>query len=100
MGYEKKFPGYGKLYNRLFDVWYCDVGSKEKKDRQSHKDTFPEHYTPDNYEAITKNEINFEKLANSKDYKLLFSGLDNKNRKRWYFGIKKLEPTGIEIISL
>ncbi len=100
MKFDEKFPGYGKLYNRFFDVWYCEVGSKEKKNIQSHTDTFPEHYTPDNYEIITKTDVNFEKLVNSQNYKFLFSGLDKKNRKRWYFGIKKIEPTGIEIISL
>ncbi|MDY7395829.1 hypothetical protein UMM65_11280 [Aureibaculum sp. 2210JD6-5] len=100
LGFEDNFPGYGKLYDRNFEVWFCDVGSKEKKDIQSFKDRFPIQYTPKNTRKIVGANINFERLQNSKNYEVLFSGLDNNNRKRWYFGVKNSQPTGIEIVSL
>jgi len=93
------FPGYGKLYERLFECWYVDVGSKEKKSIQNFKDVFPEHYTPNKYQKITGKTINFEKLSNSKNYIQLFSGLDNKKRIRWYFGLIEVKPTYIKTIS-
>lgn len=113
-GEGENFPGYGKLYDREFDVWYCDVGSKEKKGFQKFYDRNPLHYEPKNRRRdnkinpdlkitektmssdITGEEVYFERLRNTKEYEALYSGLDEKNRKRWYFALINYKPTGIE----
>ena len=90
------FPGYGKLYNREFEVWYCDVGSKERKDIQKLTDVFPLNYAPKGAANITGPEVYLEWLQRTGEYETLKTGLDAKNRKRWYFGLVKYTPTGIE----
>jgi len=90
------FPGYGKLYNREFEVWYCDVGSKERKDIQKYSDKYPLNYQPNKHNKIVGNDIYLEQLQNTKGYEQLYSGLDKKNRKRWYFALVKKTPTLIE----
>jgi len=95
-GDRDNFPGYGKLYDREFKVWYCDVGSKEVKDEQVIRDRFPLHYQPKNSEATTGEGIYLDRLDNTKGYESLYTGLDNKNRKRWYFALVKFTPTWIE----
>jgi len=91
------FPGYGKLFEREFEVWYSDVGSKEKKDIQKFNDKFPLNYTPNNSSEITGENVHLERLEKTKGYEALFSGLDNKNRKRWYFALVNTIPTWIEV---
>lgn len=54
------------------------------------------HYQPKNSEAITGEGIYLDRLDNTKGYESLYSGLDNKNRKRWYFALVKFTPTWIE----
>lgn len=112
-GEGETFPGYGKLYDREFDVWYCDIGSKDKKDIQKFYDRNPLHYEPkdrqrDINQTSIQNNINkmrseitgegvcLERLLNTKEYEALYTGIDNKNRKRWYFALTKFTPTGIE----
>lgn len=108
-GEGETFPGYGKLYDREFDVWYCDIGSKDKKAIQKFYDRNPLHYEPKNRQKtsspnnglimsseITGEGVILERLHNTKEYEALFTGLDNKNRKRWYFALTKFTPTGIE----
>ncbi len=97
-GQEKvdNFPGYGRLYEREFKVWYSDVGSKDIKDEQIIQDRFPLHYEPKNSKNITGEGVYLDRLDNTKGYESLFSGLDNKNRKRWYFALVKFTPTWIE----
>ncbi len=90
------FPGYGRLYDRSFKVWYCDIGSKEPKNEQSFNDRFPLHYGPRDYENITGENVYLERLDNTKGYDSLYSGLDNKNRKRWYFALIQTTPIWIE----
>ena len=90
------FPGYGKLFDREFKVWYCDVGSKEKKDEQLFNDRFPENYEPRNSSKIIGEGVYLDRLDNNKGFESLYSGLDNKNRKRWYFALIKTIPTWIE----
>ena len=92
-----KFPGYGKLYNREFKVWFCNVGSKEKNNVQIFKDRNPLNYQPNNYEKITGPDVRLDKILDRK--KTTFSGLDNKNRKRWYFIEDNHTPTWIETTS-
>ncbi len=113
-GEGETFPGYGKLYDREFDVWYCDIGSKVKKDMQKFYDRNPLHYEPKdrlrdivqspnatNHQRKMSSEIMgegifLERLHNTKEFVSLYSGLDKKNRKRWYFALTKYTPTGIE----
>lgn len=90
------FPGYGRLYNREFKVWYCEVGSKEIKDERVIRDRFPLHYEPKNSKEITGEGVYLDRLDNTKGYESLYTGLDNKNRKRWYFALIKSTPTWIE----
>lgn len=90
------FPGYGRLYDREFKVWYCEVGSKEIKDERIIRDRFPLHYEPKNSNEITGEGVYLDRLENTKGYESLYSGLDNKNRKRWYFALMKFTPTWIE----
>lgn len=95
-GDGESFPGYGRLYDREIKVWYCDVGSKEVKDEQIIKDRYPLHYEPKNSEKITGEGVYLDRLDNTKGYESLFTALDNKNRKRWYFALVKFTPTWIE----
>lgn len=90
------FPGYGKLYDREFKVWYCDVGSKEAKGERIFRDRFPLHSQPKNSKAITGEGVHLDRLNNTKGYESLFTGLDDKNRKRWYFALVEFTPTWIE----
>jgi len=90
------FPGYGKLYDREFKAWYCDVGSKEEKSVQIIQDRFPLNYEPKNAKELTGEGIYLDRLYNTKGYESLFTGLDNKNRKRWYFALVKYSPIWIE----
>lgn len=100
-GDNVEFPGYGKIYNREFDVWYVDVGSKEKKGETTLKDRRVLHYEPIpiEVERITGSNFIIDERERTEGYKSLFTGLDQKNRKRWYFGLKEAEPTGIETFS-
>jgi len=90
------FPGYGKLYNREFEVWYCDINSKEKKNVQTFRDKSVLNYEPKKSFEITGPDIYLERLRNTKQYEALYTGLDNKNRKRWYFALVGYSPTGIQ----
>lgn len=90
------FPGYGRLYDREFKVWYCEVGSKEVKDERIIRDRFPLHYEPKKSKEITGEGIYLDRLENAKGYESLYTALDNKNRKRWYFALTKFTPTWIE----
>lgn len=90
------FPGYGKIYDREFKVWYCEVGSKEEKDQQLFHDRFPINYSPKDYRVITGEDVYVDRLNKTRGFEFLFSGLDNKNKKRWYFALVKSTPTWIE----
>lgn len=90
------FPGYGKVYDREFKVWYCDVGSKEMKGVQIIKDKHTLGYYPENNKKITGDDVYLDELYNTKGYESLYTGLDSKNRIRWYFALIKYSPTWIE----
>lgn len=98
LGFEDgdNFPGYGRLYDREFKVWYCEVGSKQINDERVVKDRYLMHYGPKNSQKITGKNVYLDRLENSKGYHALYTGLDNKNRKRWYFALIKFTPTWIE----
>jgi hypothetical protein len=93
---ENIYPGYGKLYDREFEVWYCDIGAKVRKNIQGHHDRYPLNYRPNNSSTITGKDVDLHYLFNTKNYKDLYTGLDEKNRKRWYFALINYTPTGIE----
>jgi len=95
-GDNEKFPGYGRLYEREFEIWYCDIGSKDRKDIQRFTDKYPLNYDPRNYQEIVGDGIYIEQLSNSKGYDALYTALDNKNRKRWYFALISKKPLWIE----
>lgn len=95
-GNNEKFPGYGRLYERKFEVWYCDIGSKERNDVQIVTDKNPLGYEPKNYQDMVGDNISIEQLNNSKEYDALYTALDNKNRKRWYFALISKKPLWIE----
>jgi hypothetical protein len=95
-GDGEAFPGYGKLYQREFQVWYCDIGSKVKMDVQIHRDKNTIYYFPVNIHKIIGEGVYLYSLNNTMGFESLFTGLDNKNRKRWYFALIKFTPTGIE----
>jgi hypothetical protein len=90
------FPGYGRVYYREFKVWYCDVGSKVVKNQQIIKDRHTLGYYPENSKKITGDDVYLDELYNTKGYESLYTGLDNKNRKRWYIALIKYSPTFIE----
>lgn len=90
------FPGYGRIYEREFKVWYCDVGSKEVREAQIIKDRHTLGYYPENSKKITGDDVYLDELYNTKGYEYLYTGLDSKNRKRWYFALIKSTPTWIE----
>lgn len=107
-GEGETFPGYGKLYDREFDVWYCDIGSKDKKAIQKFYDRNPLHYEPKDRQRtsssnnglkmsseITGEGVILERLHNTKEYEALYTGLDKRYRKRWYFALTKFKPTGL-----
>tara|TARA_R110001583_G_scaffold33438_4_gene112926 strand:+ start:18580 stop:19191 length:612 start_codon:yes stop_codon:yes gene_type:complete len=95
-GDNENFPGYGKLYEREFKVWYCVIGSKEQKSIQKCTDKYPLNYDPKNYQNITGEGVYVERLTNTRGYEALYTALDNKNRKRWYFALNNKKPLWIQ----
>ncbi|MFB9052931.1 hypothetical protein ACFFVB_07540 [Formosa undariae] len=95
-GENDKFPGYGRLYEREFEVWYCEIGSKERKKVQKFSDKYPLNYNPRNPQNIIGEDVYTETLTNTKGYESLYTALDNKNRRRWYFALIKKKPLWIE----
>jgi len=95
-GDNDKFPGYGKLYEREFEVWYCDIGSKNRKGIQKFSDKYPLNYDPRDYQKIVGEGVYVEALTNSRGYEALYTALDNKNRKRWYLALISKKPLWIE----
>jgi hypothetical protein len=95
-GDNDNFPGYGKLYEREFKVWYCEIGSKERRDIHKFTDKYPLNYDPRDYQKIVGEGVYVEQLVNSKKYEALYTALDNKNRKRWYFALINKKPLWIQ----
>jgi hypothetical protein len=95
-GDDDLFPGYGRLYERKFKAWYYDIGTKDEKNIQYINDRYPLNYEPKDYEKITGQNVYLEYLSNTKGYDALYTGLDNKNRKRWYFALVSKKPLWIE----
>lgn len=90
------FPGYGKIYNRTFDIWYQEFNSQEKNGMREYKDIgcdkYQEPFFTENF--TNGNRIN-NQLERTKGYLKLFNVRDEKNRRTWYAGLKDLEFTGI-----
>ena len=97
-GDKELFPGYGKIYLRTFDVWYCKIGSKDKNEQPEYKDkAILKFYNGifGGYEQLKGKELTFESLSKTQGYIELITAIDNKERKRWYFGLKQTDPTYI-----
>ena len=90
------FPGYGKLCERELKLWYCDVGSKTEKGVRYLRDTYLLDYPPRDFSEIAENDIYLEQLMYPKGFEALLSGLDNKNRKRWYVAVISKRPIWLE----
>lgn len=67
------FPGYGRVYEREFKVWYCDVGSKEVKGEQIIKDRHTLGYYPENAIKITGDDVYLDELYNTKGYECVYT---------------------------
>ena len=89
------FPGYGKIYNRTFEIWYQQTGSKEKLELQEYFDIGVERNQPFFVEEITGGVLISNNLERTKGYLKLWNGRDQKNNKTWYAGLKNIEYTNI-----
>lgn len=90
------FPGYGKIYNRTFDIWFHETNSTEKKGAIEYRDIGCDKYQPPFFtDRITNGISIYNELERTKGYLKLYNGRDEKNRKTWYAGLKDLEFTGI-----
>ena len=89
------FPGYGKIYNRIFEVWYQNVGEKEKLGIQTYSDIGIERNQPFFADEITNGIIISNELERTKGFLKLWNARDQKNNKNWYAGLKDLEYTNI-----
>jgi len=90
------FPGYGKIYNRTFEIWYRNVGSKDKQGLIIYKDIGNDKYEgPFFVERITNNILINNKLERTLGYLKLYNSRDDKNNKTWYAGLKDIQFTGI-----
>ncbi len=89
------FPGYGKIYNRTFEIWYQETGSKDKLDLQEYFDIGVERNQPFHVEDITNGIIISNELERTKGYIKLWNARDQKNNITWYAGLKNLEYTNI-----
>ncbi len=103
LGYDKGFPGYGKVFNITFDVWYSIVGEKEKI-QQPNISVHLALYGKDSnifyfdricneIKELKEKGLNFERLSRTQGYSQLYNGLDNSTKRRWYLGIIEMKPT-------
>ncbi|WP_291098159.1 MULTISPECIES: hypothetical protein [unclassified Flavobacterium] len=90
------FPGYGKIYNRIFYIWFQEFNSQEKKGMREYKDIGCDKYQEPFFTENFTNGISINnQLDRTKGYLKLFNIRDGKNRRTWYAGLKDLEFTGI-----
>jgi hypothetical protein len=90
------FPGYGKIFNRTFEIWYREVGSKDKQGLIVYKDIGNDTYEALFFaERITNGVLINNKLERTLGYLKLYNSRDDKNNKTWYAGLKDIEFTGI-----
>lgn len=90
------FPGYGKIFNRTFEIWYKSIGSKIKEGLIEYKDIGVDSYSgPFFPEKITNGVYINNPLEKKLGYLKLFNTRDDKNNKTWYAGLKDIEFTGI-----
>jgi hypothetical protein len=90
------FPGYGKLFNKTFDVWFEAVKSDEKQNLIEYRDIYTLMRGSPHFEDKIETGLRFyhELSRNKKGYLSLYKS-NTKNKITWYAGIKKLEFTGI-----
>jgi hypothetical protein len=91
------FPGYGKIHNRVFDVWYRSTHSKEKQGVVEYKDVGNADYSPPFFADKLTNGIFIgnELTGRTQGYLKLFNVHDDANMRTWYAGLKSIEFTGI-----
>ena len=89
------FPGYGKIYNRTFEIWYQEFGSKEKKNIIEYKDIGAIYQPPFFTEEMTEGWLINNELERKQGFEKLYNIRVVKTRKTWYAGLKSYEFTGI-----
>lgn len=89
------FPGYGKIYNRTFEIWYQDFGTKEKQNIFTYKDIGANLYAPYFTEELTEGWPINNQLERTQGFKRLYNVRVVKTRKIWYAGLIEQEFTGI-----
>ncbi|MGE0569370.1 MAG: hypothetical protein AB7O73_15630 [Bacteroidia bacterium] len=90
------FPGYGNIYNRTFEIWFRNKGSRDKEGTIEYKDIgIDKYYGPFFAEKFTGGLGINNELERTSGYIKLFNVRDNKSGKTWYAGLKNIEFTGI-----
>ncbi|MCD8440960.1 hypothetical protein [Tenacibaculum finnmarkense] len=89
------FPGYGKIQNRTFEIWYQEFGSKEKKNIIEYKDIGAIYQAPFFTEEMTEGWLINNELERKQDFLKLYNIRVVKTRKTWYAGLKSQEFTGL-----
>lgn len=102
-GYYNGFPGYGKISILSFDIWYTDIGLKEKV-YQTQVSTELALYGEElnifyfericrEISEITNNDLKFERLTRTQGYIQLYKAIDRKTKRNWYLGVTNIEET-------
>lgn len=89
------FPGYGKIYNRAFKIWFQDYNSTEMKLVQDYFDIGVEYLPPFFSEEISDGHRIHNELERTRGYLKLYNVRVDKTKRTWYAGLKHLEFTGI-----
>ena len=74
------FPGYGKIYNRCFEIWYQDFGTKDKKNISEYQDIGAEYLPPLFTEEKTGYHLINNELKSKQTFLKLFNIRDEKKK--------------------
>lgn len=89
------FPGYGKICNREFNIWYQNYNSTEMQLVQDYFDIGVEYLPPFFSEEISDGHCIHNNLERTRGYLKLYNVRVDKTNRTWYAGLKHLEFTGI-----
>lgn len=89
------FPGYGKIFNRTFEIWHQEFGSKERQGQIDYMDIGTDREPPFFTEEITEGHRIYNGLLKTQGFLKLYNVRVEKTRKTWYAGLKDLEFTGL-----